>query len=237
MGDTRQPHLNGAYYGPSIPPPATKAYHRPGRGSGCCCNPFSCCCGCLMNCICTCVFQVICTILVVLAVIVFVLWLVFRPNAVKFYASDASLTQFSFDNNNTLRYNLLVNLTIRNPNKRIGIYYDRIDATAIYEGHRFGFDQLDRFYQGHKTTNNLTAEFNGTQLMPLSGEQLTKLNGDRSAGAYDIDVKLNLRIRLKFWFVKSMKWKPKIECDLRIPLNGAGSSETFQRKRCDFDWR
>ncbi|KAM7501640.1 hypothetical protein LguiB_000544 [Lonicera macranthoides] len=30
MPEPRQPHLNGAYYGPSIPPPS-KAYHHPSR--------------------------------------------------------------------------------------------------------------------------------------------------------------------------------------------------------------
>ncbi|XP_051150633.1 NDR1/HIN1-like protein 3 [Andrographis paniculata] len=240
MGETRQPHLNGAYYGPSIPPPPRKSYHRPGRGGGggCCCNPFSCCCSCLMNCICTCVFQILCTILVILGVVVFVLWLIFRPNAVKFYATNASLTEFSLEGNNTLRYNLALNLTIRNPNKRIGIYYDRIEAEALYEGQRFGWDNLQTFYQGHKSTNNLTAEFSGTHVVPLGAKEMSNYNGDRTSGVYDIDVKLKLRVRLKFWIVKSARWKPKIECDLKIPLTSNGTApQAFESKRCDFDWR
>ncbi|KAK4478861.1 hypothetical protein RD792_014366 [Penstemon davidsonii] len=238
MGETKQPHLNGAYYGPSIPPPS-KSYHRPGRGGGgCCCNPFSCCCGCLMNCLCTCVFQILCTILVVAAIIIAILIFVFRPNAVKFHATNATLTEFNL-NNNTLHYNLAVNLTIRNPNRRIGFYYDVIEARASYQGQRFATTQLTPFFQGTKSTNNVTAEFRGQNMILLGNREMSHYNGDRSSGMYDIEVKLYLRTRLRFWIVKSMRVKPKIECDLRIPLssNGTASSGAFESQRCDFDWR
>ncbi|KAL2503132.1 NDR1/HIN1-like 2 [Forsythia ovata] len=237
MGETRQPHLNGAYYGPSIPPPS-KSYHRPGRGgSGCCCNPFSCCCSCIANCICTCICQIVFTILVIVGIIVLVCWLIFRPNTIKFYATDASLTEFNF-NNNTLHYNLALNLTIRNPNKRIGIYYDRIEARAFYEGQRFDSVTLQPFYQGHKSTHSLKAEFKGQNVVLLGNKELSNYNNNKNSGMYDIEVILYLRTRLKFGFVKSTKVKPKIECDLKIPLHSNGtSSGTYESKRCDFDWR
>ncbi|KAL1549252.1 NDR1/HIN1-like protein 3 [Salvia divinorum] len=240
MGETKQPHLNGAYYGPSIPPPSkpSKSYHRPGRGGGgCCCNPFTCCCGCLMNCLCTCICQIVFTILIVVGIIVLVLWLVFRPNAVKFHVNEASLTEFNI-NNNTLHYNLALNLTIRNPNKRIGIYYDRIEARAFYQGQRFSTVDLQKFYQGKKNTSNVSAEFKGSQLVLLGANEMSKYNEDRTAGKYDIDIKLYLRIRMKFAFVKSTRVKPKIDCDLKIPLSSNGTaSGAYEPTRCDFDWR
>ncbi|XP_047976333.1 NDR1/HIN1-like protein 3 [Salvia hispanica] len=236
-----EPHLNGAYYGPSIPPPSksSKKYYRPGRdGGGCCCNPFSCCCGCLMNCLCTCICQILFTILIIVGIVVLVFWLVFRPNTVKFHVNEASLTEFNI-RNNTLHYNLALNLTIRNPNKRIGIYYDRIEARAFYQGQRFHTVDLQKFYQGKKNTSNVSAEFKGSQLVPLGAKEMSKYNEDLSAGRYDIDIKLYLRIRLKFWFVKSTRVKPKIDCDLDIPLssNGTVSGGAYEPTRCDFDWR
>ncbi|KAM7484566.1 hypothetical protein LguiA_000575 [Lonicera macranthoides] len=63
------------------------------------------------------------------------------------------------------------NLSIRNPNKRIGIYYDRIDARGYYRGQRFDSVELGRFFQGHKKTNKLTVEFQGQNLVML-GENL-----------------------------------------------------------------
>ncbi|CAI9097614.1 OLC1v1034085C1 [Oldenlandia corymbosa var. corymbosa] len=232
-----EPHLNGAYYGPSIPPPSKKSY-RPGRGGGSSCNPFSCCCGCIAQCICNCVFQILCTLAVVLGVIILVLWLVFRPNKVKIHADDAALTQFEFSpTNNTLYYDLALNLTVRNPNKRIGIYYDTIEANALYQGQRFKTVNLDPFYQHHKNTTDLHLRFQGQQLIPLSSDQVSNYNNDKNSKVYGIDLKLNFRIRLKFWWFKSPKVKPKMECDLEVPLIANGtSSGTFQSKRCYLDW-
>ncbi|KAF3675079.1 Protein YLS9 [Capsicum annuum] len=132
-----KPNLNGAYYGPSIPPP-TKTYHRNRGGRSC--NP----CSCLFNCLCTCICQIIFTLLIALGVIALVLWQVLRPNKVKFYVTDATLTQFDLSTaNNTLYYDLALNMTIRNPNKRVGIYYDSIEARAMYQGQRFASQNLE----------------------------------------------------------------------------------------------
>lgn len=236
MGETRQPHLNGAYYGPSIPPP-TKTSHRPGRGGGGC-NPFTCCCGCLMNCLCTCICQILITILIIVGIFALIVWLIFRPNTVKFHVTDAVLSEFNINNNNTLHYNLGLNLTIRNPNKRIGIYYDKIEARAFYRGQRFRTIDLQTFYQGKKNTTNLNAEFKGQQLVLLGSDEMSKYNEDRNSGVYEIDIQLYLRIRMKFAFVKSSRVKPKIDCDLKIPLKSNGTaSAVYEPTRCDFDWR
>ncbi|KAG9157090.1 hypothetical protein Leryth_022391 [Lithospermum erythrorhizon] len=235
-------NLNGAYYGPSIPPPAkpSKSYHRPGRGSSSC-NPFSCCCGCLFNCLCTCVFQIICTILLIIALAAFIFWLIVRPNQLKFYATNATLTQFNFETNNrTLYYNLALDLSIRNPNKRIGVYYDNIEVRALYEGERFASRNLQTFYQGHKNTTTFdNIVLQGQNLVLLGNDDVSEYNEDRNSGTFDIDVKIYLRLRFKVGLVKTAKFKPKIHCDLKLPLNTNGttaSGTTFQSTRCDYDW-
>ncbi|KAG8374036.1 hypothetical protein BUALT_Bualt11G0089200 [Buddleja alternifolia] len=232
MAETKQPHLNGAYYGPSVPPPS-KTYHRPGRGGSC--NPFSC----LMSCLCTCICQILITILVIVGIAVFVLWLIFRPNTVKFYATDATLTEFNLNNNNNmLNYNLALNFTVRNPNRRIGVYYDRIEARAYYQGERFAAVELPRFYQRRKSTNSLSAEFRGQHIVSLGNRERSNYDGDRSSGVYDIEVRLYMRIRMRFGVVRSPRVKPNVECDLRIPLSANGTVVGgFEFRRCDFDWR
>lgn len=237
MAEPKQPQLNGAYYGPSIPPPSkSRSYHRPSRGSSC--NPLSCCCGCIFDCVWCCFCQILIGLIVTLGIIALILWLVFRPNKVKFYADDAELTQFEFStSNNTLYYNLALNMTIRNPNKRLGIYYDSIEARAFYQGKRFSSVYLERFYQGKKNTTNLHTAFRGEQLLPLQSSEISKYNDQSTSGTFDIEVKLYIRGRLKFGWVKSPRIKPKIECDLKIPLESNGrSSGTFESKRCGLDW-
>ncbi|CAL9026318.1 unnamed protein product [Prunus brigantina] len=225
----KQAHLNGAYYGPSIPP-KSQAYHRHGRGS----DPLGCCCGCIFSLI----FKLIMTAVVIVGLAFFIFWLIVRPNRIKFHVTDAHLTQFNFSNDNTLHYNLALNVTIRNPNKKIGVYYDRIEARAIYEDQRFStFTSTTPFYQGHKTTNVVNPVFQGQQVIPDT-KVLSKYNEQKSSGVYDIDVKLYLRVRFKFGLIKTGKFKPRIKCELKVPLtqNGSSSGGTFETTKCDVDY-
>ncbi|KAK4281712.1 hypothetical protein QN277_013173 [Acacia crassicarpa] len=224
----KQSQLNGAYYGPSIPPPTS--YHRPGHGPDCC---DFCCCG-LFTCIC----NLLLTIIIVVGIAVFVFWLLVRPNVVKFHVTDASLTQFNFTSNNTLFYNLAVNITIRNPNRKLGLYYDQIEASASYQDAWFDSQTLTPFYQGHKTTDVLNPVFAGQRFLLLDPTQASELNKDQSSGIYNIDVTLHLKVRFKLGALKTFKFKPKVNCDLSLPLtpNGNSSAAEFQTKRCGIDY-
>ncbi|XP_011016843.1 PREDICTED: protein YLS9-like [Populus euphratica] len=208
--------LNGAYYGPAIPP--TQRYHRPGRGSDC-----GCCC------LVTFLLKVIITVLTLIGLFILIVWLIFRPiNKVKFHVTDVALSEFNYTNN-MLRYNLSFNVNIRNPNKKIGIYYNRVEAKAFYEGQRFGYSSLTPFYQGHKNTTVLNVVFSGTQPVTLQGEELTQFNSEKANGLYSITLELSLRVKFKLGKVKTARFKPKVECDdLKIRLNGpsvAGSNK------------
>ncbi|GMY25362.1 Protein YLS9 [Fagus crenata] len=222
----KQPQLNGAYYGPSVPPKSSQSYHRHGRGRGCGC------CGCLLCFL----LKFIISLVVIVGLAILIFWLIFRPNKVNFYVNEASLTQFNFTENNNLQYNLALNITVRNPNKKIGIYYDKIEARAYYEDQRFDTKLLTPFYQGHKTTSELNPVFQGQKVVLLGTDELSEFNTEKSAGVYNIDVKLYLRIRFKVGKLKTWKMKPKIECDLKVPFGSNGNSAGFEKTKCDIDF-
>jgi hypothetical protein len=163
---------------------------------------------------------------------VLVLWLVLRPNEIKVHATSASLTQFSLANG-SLQYNLDVNMSIRNPNKRIGLYYDYIEAQTYYDGSRFGFDDsLKAFYQGHKNTSYIEPVFNGKNA--LVGDSVTSTyNKETSDGYYNIELKVRPTMRLKIWIFKIKHIKPKINCNLKVPV--PGTSGSFSDTKCDVD--
>ncbi|XP_020581443.1 NDR1/HIN1-like protein 3 [Phalaenopsis equestris] len=221
--------LNGAYYGPSIPPTRT---HRSvgGRSSACCCDP----CGCLL---CS-LFKLIFSIIITLGIIVLILWLVFRPNELKVAVEDAKLTSFDLSNSSNLNYNLSLSISIRNPNRRISIYYDQIEAVALYDGSRFGYDgSLPVFFQGHKNTTVISPRFGG-QAVSLGAVSGT-YEREKKEGNFYVDVKLNARIRLKVKFVKVGHFKPKFDCKLKLPVppaKGGSPATVFERTECDVDW-
>lgn len=219
----KESQLNGAYYGPAIPPQRTqRTYRSVGRSSGC--GP--CCLLCNL-------IKFIISIVIILGIIVLVLWLVLRPNAIKVHATSASLTQFSLSNG-SLQYNLNVNMSIRNPNRRIGLYYDYIEASSYYDGSRFGFDNsLEPFYQGHKNTSYIDTKFNGQNAL-VSDSVASTYSKEKNDGYYNIELKVRPKLRLKIWIFKIKHIKPKINCDLKLPV--PGTSGSFSETKCDVDF-
>ncbi|KAM2565310.1 hypothetical protein TB1_007959 [Malus domestica] len=197
-----------------------------GRSGGRCCNVV--CCFCIFY------NTIFCS---VLALLIFVF--IFNPQEPKFTITDASLTRFNFtDDNNTLHYNLALNITIRNPNRRVGIYYRRIQVIANYRKKRFAMVTLPSapFYQGHKNTtilNHVLVE--GQQLVVFGERDLSQLNLEAAAGLYSIDLKLALRVRARYGKFKPPNYKPyyKIDCSLKVPFSSNETSPiAFKATQC-----
>ncbi|XP_068661135.1 NDR1/HIN1-like protein 10 [Aristolochia californica] len=225
MGE--QTHLNGAYYGPPIPP-RPHSYRRPGRGSSCCCGPC-----CLLSFL----FKFIVSLVIIAGIIALIVWLALRPARVKVHVDTAELSQFNLTNGNVLHYNLSLSVSVRNPNKRIGIYYDRLEARAFYQGQRLDSRFLPTFYQGHKNTTMLYPAFSGQQLLVLGSQDVNDFEQQKREGRFEVDVKIYARIRFKVGKFKTNRYTPDAECDLRMPLTTGGSAGGgFSRTKCDIDF-
>ncbi|RDX76939.1 NDR1/HIN1-like protein 10, partial [Mucuna pruriens] len=186
---------------------------------------------------CCCLFGILWKILVALIVLVglaiLIFWLVVQPRSYKFYVTETDLTQFEYyTNNNTLHYNMVLNFTARNPNKKLSIYYDKVEALAFYEGTRFGnsdvVTHMNSFRQYKKSTDPMRAVFLGQKVVVFDNDQVSKLNQDKSAGDYDIYVKLYFRIRFRLGDVISHDYKPKVKCHIKVPFTKIGTVTLFQ---------
>lgn len=96
---------------------------------------------------------------------------------------------------------------------------------------------LEKFYQGHKNTSVLSPVFKGEKLLVLGANELSEFNAEKNAGVYNIDVKLYLRIKFKVGKIKTWRFKPKVKCELKLPLSANGtSSGGFETTKCDIDY-
>ncbi|KAK9290535.1 hypothetical protein L1049_008705 [Liquidambar formosana] len=68
--------------------------------------------------------------------------------------------------------------------------------------------------------------------------KLSAFEAEKSAGVYNIDVKLYLRIRFRLRKIKTGRFKPKIKCDLKVPLssNGVSAGTSFEPTKCKIDF-
>ncbi|PNX87486.1 late embryogenesis abundant protein [Trifolium pratense] len=216
-----QPQLNDSYYGPAIPPTGGQSRKRNHRGENGC--------GCLFSIL----WKLLLALVVLFGLTILIFYLIVQPRPFKFYVAKAELNQFDYVNN-TLHYNMVLNFTAHNPNKKLSIYYDKVEAQASYEGSRFAnvdvITHMKSFRQNKKSSNPMSGVFSGHKLLVLNNDQISKFNKDKNVGIYDIYVKLYFRIRFKLGDSITRTYKPKVKCDLTVPLRtGYETNFTFIR--------
>ncbi|KAJ3703608.1 hypothetical protein LUZ61_007313 [Rhynchospora tenuis] len=168
-----------------------------------------------------------CSSLISLGLLILIYWLIFQPHQIRVYMNSATLSNFSLSDATltSLSYNIALNISLRNPNRKIGIYYDRLSAEAFYDGSQLGSTEsnfFDPFFQHTKTTHMVYPVFQGSQ-GNLSKDVKDAFNKDKNDGAYNLDVKLNAKVRHKVWFIK-LSFRPKIDCWLKFPLVANGNA-------------
>ncbi|KQJ85370.1 NDR1/HIN1-like protein 2 [Brachypodium distachyon] len=197
------------------------------RAVSCLCCPCKClACG-LFSCLCS----ILVSLLVTAGVLALILYFIFRPHMIAATVDSAALTQFALAPNSALSYNLTVAMTVRNPNKRVGLYYDGVEALALFEGQRFGYAPLDSFSQGTDAVTELKPGFHGQQ--PVQGDvTAANFRAQQSAGAFDVEVKLNAKLRVKVWAFKVPGPRARISCPISVPAPGNASAPAFQPTGC-----
>lgn len=197
------------------------------RAVSCLCCPCKClACG-LFSCLCS----ILVSVVVFVGVLVLILYLIFRPHMIAATVDSATLADFTLSTNSALSYNLTVAMTVRNPNTRVGLYYDDVEALALYKDQRFGYDQLDSFYQGTEASTKLTPEFHGSQA--LQGDvTAAEFRQEQTSGNFAINVDVNAKLRIKVWAFRVRGPKAKITCDLSVPAPGATNASAFQPTDC-----
>ncbi|GLJ55494.1 hypothetical protein SUGI_1191660 [Cryptomeria japonica] len=159
------------------------------------------------------------TLIIVVGIAALVIWLVLRPSKPKFYVDTV---QFSNMTNSTSS-NIVVGMSVRNANKKIGIYYDTLRVSAYYNGGgTVGVNALEEFYQGHKNT---------TTFRPLIISVGNVYLSSNSKGVEDVELKLRSRVRLRVGKVKTNRFKLKVKCSVSVPLNET-SAAAFTRQKC-----
>lgn len=227
MAESKEAYLNQPYYGPPIPSAQTPL--RESRRSAADAKKFD-----AYTLLCT--FTKIATIfIIIIGIIVLVLWLVYQPQSIKIYAESASLSTFNLSGS-LLTYDLAVNFTFRNPNQKYSIYYQRLHAQAFYGKYQIGFMDFPRLHQKRKNTMPVEMRFEGREaVIAGDGSAVQSYNQEKAGGFFSVRLKMYVTVRLKMVLVKSVKFKPDVDCYLSIPAPGNATSLAagFARTECD----
>lgn len=160
------------------------------------------------------VFLVLLTILVV--------WLVLRPTKPKFYLQDATVTFFNASDEvpNLISVSIQVVIATRNPNGRVGVYYDRLDVHAAYMSQQITPPtSLPPTYQGHKDLLLWSPFLCGVNV-PIAPYLAASLAQDKSDGLLVLRVKILGRVRWKVGSWTSNRYRLAIDCPALLSFSG-----------------
>ncbi|ONH95932.1 hypothetical protein PRUPE_7G097100 [Prunus persica] len=154
----------------------------------------------------------------ILLVTILIVWAILQPSKPRFILQD--VTVFNFNNSvpNVFSSSFQVTVSSRNPNDKIGIYYDRLNIYATYRNQQITFSTLiPPVYQGHKDVNVWSPFIYGTEV-PIAPYNSLALDQDKNAGSVFLLLKMDGRVRWKVGTFISGRYHFYVRCPAFIPL-------------------
>ncbi|KAK9093740.1 hypothetical protein Scep_025209 [Stephania cephalantha] len=152
------------------------------------------------------------TICISVLTLVFLIWLILRPSKPHFYLKQADLYQLNVTTPHLLNSSMQITLVSKNPNERVGVYYDELGVYASYKGQQITVGTfIPPFYQGHKDTNLLTASLIGSGL-PVAPSLGYDVSRDQTAGRLELSLRVDGRLRWKVGTWVSSRYRFTVEC-------------------------
>jgi len=173
-----------------------------------------------------CCAALVALILLVLFIIL-VVWLVLRPHKPKFYLQDLSVLCLNVTPpaSTYLFTTMQATVAARNPNDRVGVYYDQADAYAEYKGVAITVPtRLPVQYQGPNDASVWSPFLRSLDSVQLPPQLAVALAQDETAGYVLIDVRVDGWVRWKVGTWISGHYHLRVNCPALLTVNeGKGS--------------
>ncbi|XP_068640901.1 NDR1/HIN1-like protein 6 [Aristolochia californica] len=212
----------GERYPPSLRRTIPVSHSKPPKKRSCCCRCF---CWTL---------SVFLILLVLIAATGGILYLVFRPKLPKYSVDRLRISDFQVNTDMSVYARFDVTVTARNPNKKIGIYYEKGSNLSVwYTDTNLCSGALPKFYQGHRNTTVLNVALTGqTQI----GSTLwTAMQQQQQTGRIPLKFKGDVPVRVKFGRLKLMKVRFVVSCSLVVDNLSANNPIRIRTSSCGFD--
>ncbi|KAI3943887.1 hypothetical protein MKW92_017943 [Papaver armeniacum] len=144
--------------------------------------------------------------------LIFLIWLTLHPSKPEFFLKQADIYQLNLSTPHLLNSSIQITLVSKNPNTKVGVFYDQLQVYASYKGQQITVDEyLPPFYQGHEDSNILSASLMGISL-PVSPSFGYEVNRDQTIGKLVFSLKINGRLRWKIGAWVSSPYRFIVNC-------------------------
>jgi len=159
----------------------------------------------------------------IILLIIFLVWLILRPSKPHFILQDATVYALNVTQPSLLTVTLQITLSSRNPNERIGVYYERLDVYASYHNQQVTYaTRIPTTYQGHKEGTVWSPFLYGNNV-PVAPYLALSLLQDQNAGIVQMNIKVDGRVKWKVGTWISGKYRIWVNCPAYLPFGSRSS--------------
>ncbi|KAK8517331.1 hypothetical protein V6N13_092610 [Hibiscus sabdariffa] len=169
-------------------------------------------------------------LVLVVGIVFFILWLSLSPHRPRFHMVEFTVPGLAqptgFEN-----AEITFNVTVRNSNQHIGIYYDSMVGSVLYRDQRIGSAPLmDPFFQEPKTTTVVDCTF-GAATLTVNSKKWEEFMNDRQQGTvvFRLDITSVIRFKVSTW--SSKHHRMHVSCDVAVGQDGT-ILPAWKNKRC-----
>ncbi|XP_043716635.1 NDR1/HIN1-like protein 10 [Telopea speciosissima] len=156
-------------------------------------------------------------VIVIMGAISLIIWLIIRPRVPEFQLDSASVSYFNVSTSN-LTANWDLGFTIRNPNKKLSVYYDSFFVNMLYGREDLAETSLPPFDQGTRNQTTLRAKFAAASTY-VEDNAAKSMAADRSLGAVNFNVKLVSWVRFKSGGWRTKRHLMSVHCRVRVSFS------------------
>ncbi|XP_077234428.1 NDR1/HIN1-like protein 10 [Tasmannia lanceolata] len=175
---------------------------------------------------------------IIIGGITFIIWLVLRPRLPDFSISSASVSPLNTSSSSQLTANWDLTFSVRNPNKKMNIYYDRIVASVVYGQDVLSVTTLQPFYQAKRNLTTVRARM-VVDSFYVGDKVMRNIAAERSLGAVNFNFRLVAWVRFRSGAWRTRRHLMRVFCeDVKIAYSNATALGTLfgtGPRQCDVD--
>ncbi|KAG6404275.1 hypothetical protein SASPL_136521 [Salvia splendens] len=162
-----------------------------------------------------------------------IIYLVFHPKLPKYSVDNLRVSDLTLNFDMTLSARFNVRITTDNPNKKIGIYYEKGSRLSVwYKDTNLCQGTTPKFYQGHQNKTVLNVALTGQN--QYGKTLLNAFQEQQQTGRVPLDLNINVPVSVKLGALKLRKVRILGTCVLTVDSLTTNSLISIKASSCHF---
>ncbi|KAL4567643.1 hypothetical protein LXL04_023232 [Taraxacum kok-saghyz] len=139
-------------------------------------------------------FAILIGSILITGIIIFTMWLILRPQIPQFRVETLTLSNFNISSNSLVAGDWDAHFIVRNPNSKITLYYDQIEAAVFHKSDSISETTVPPFVQATKNQTAIKATFAS---LTAYVDDRDSINSERSHGTITFNIRMIARVRFR----------------------------------------